>query len=409
MKQNTENHLIIPEVTKDPKSNAKIMVVGLGKAGVMFTEQLVSLKAAKWLNVIAVDTDLATLTAFPGLQKFQADPRWRNGAGCGGDLTNGSRSFSAEREGIGHLIDGVDGLIVTGGLGRGTATGGAGVFASVAKQKNIPTFFVMTMPFTMEGHNRRQTADKGVVEILPSADALFCLPMDLLFSSLPAETPITEAYAAANREMAGVILGLAEIMRSQSVMPADLSDFRTALNRRKSFCSIGVGTASSDDGANRCHVALEKMLKAPLLGGVNSFKGADVIFSMITGGADLNISEMKKTLEAAAAHFNPKAQIIIGAAVSEEYGNNVQVTAITVKYDKSETLPQVESRPITATSTKKRKSAGQGTKEQPSLPLQDISKGIFINAAPSIINGQDLDIPTCQRKMISIDVGMEQK
>lgn len=407
MEQNTENCLTTPAVAADVQPKPKIMVIGLGKAGVMFAEQLVSMEHAKWLDVVAIDTDISTLSPYPGLQKFQADQRWRNGNGCGGDLMSGTRSFAIEREGIGKLIEGASAIIVTGGLGRGTATGGAAVFASMAKKKNIPALFVMTVPFTMEGHNRRQTADKGISEILPSADALFCLPMDLLFSTLPAETPVAEAYAAANREMAGVVLGVAEILRNRSMLPADLSDFRAVLNQRKSICSIGIGTASTADGINRCHVALEKMLQAPMLGGVNSFKEADVIFSIITGGSDLSISEMKKTLEAAASFFNPKARVITGVAISDDCGNDVQLSAITVKYDKSETLPSLET--VAVTESKKRKSKVHGEKEQPPLPLQDISKGIFVNAAPSIINGQDLDIPTCQRKMINIDIGIEQK
>lgn len=394
----------------EQNANFKITVIGLGKAGVMFTDHLASFPEAAWLNIIAIDTDASTLAQCRVQQKIQADREWRGGQGCGGNATNGLHSFARFREAIARILQGTSLLIVTGGLGRGTGTGGARVFASVAKQNNIPSIFLMTSPFTLEGHSKRTVAQEGIEEILPAADALFCLPLDLLFSILPAETPVAEAYRLADIEMARTILGMAELLRSSEFLSADFADFRVALHKRKSVCSIGIGLAACADGLNRSHIALERMMQSALLGGVNSFRDADAVFAIISGGGDLGIGEMKKTLEAASQFFNPKAEIITGTSISPDYEDRIQVTAVTIKYDKNES-PLPEAPPPPAASPfevqRKQRKKSSSRKEQAELPLQNISKGIFEFATPSIVNGEDLDIPTCQRRLINIDTGVE--
>ncbi len=396
----------------EQNANFKITVIGLGKAGVMFTNHLASFPEAAWLNIIAVDTDAGTLASCRVRQQILADREWRGGQGCGGNATNGLHSFARSREYIAKILQGTSLLIVTGGLGRGTGTGGARVFASVAKQHNIPSIFLMTTPFTLEGHSKRTVAQEGIEEILPAADALFCLPLDLLFSVLPAETPVSEAYRLADTEMARVILGMAELLRSHDFLSADFADFKVALNKRKSVCSIGVGVAGTADGLNRSHIALERMTKAALLGGINSFKDADAIFTIISGGPDLGIGEMKKTMEAASQFFSDKAEIITGTSISPAYQDRVQLTAVTIKYDKNDS-PLLEAPPPPPVSPfeapRKTRKKSTSKKEQAELPLQNISKGIFEFATPSIVNGEDLDIPTCQRHMITIDTGSEQR
>lgn len=391
-------------------ANFKTTVIGLGKAGVMFTDHLASFPEAAWLNIIAVDTDAATLAQCRVRQQILADREWRGGQGCGGSATNGLHSFARFREAIARILQGTSLLIVTGGLGRGTGTGGARVFASVARQHNIPSIFMMTSPFTLEGHGKRTVAQAGIEEILPATDALFCLPLDLLFSILPAETPVAEAYRLADIEMARTILGMAELLRSNEFLSADFSDFKVALNKRKSVCSIGVGVAGSADGLNRSHIALERMTQSALLGGVNSFRDADAIFAIISGGSDLSIGEMKKTLEAASQFFNPKAEIITGTSISPAYEDRVQMTAVTIRYDKNESpLPEAPPPASPFEFPRKQRKKSGSKKEQAELPLQNISKGIFEFATPSIINGEDLDIPTCQRRLINIDTGFEQR
>lgn len=388
----------------------KVTVVGIGNSGVKIINRLANLKESVWLNIIAVDTDAESIEKCNTPNKIVADTQWRNGTGCGGDVIKGQRSLGRERPRINELLEDTTLLIVTGGLGGGTATGGAPIFASVAKSMKIPTIFIMTTPFTLEGHSKRRIAEDGVRELLPTVDVLLCLPNDLLFSSLPADCPVGDAFEKADVEVARAILGVSEIMRCRNLLAADFSDFTAVMNKRKSVCSIGVGTASSSDGLNRCHLALERMLESPLLGGPNQMKEADALFLVMTGGPDLNIGETKLAFEAAAKFISPDSKVIVGTNTDPAYSDFVQITAITVKFDKKETKEESrsnESFGFEPSPVRTKVSVPPAAKdfEQGELPLQNISKGIFLNTTPVNYNGEDLDVPTYQRKMIKIDRG----
>ena len=183
------------------------------------------------------------------------------------------------------------------------------------------------------------------------------------------------------------------------------------MSKRKSVCSIGVGTAASSDGLNRCHLALERMLESPLLGGTTQLKEADALFLVMTGGPDLNIGETKMAFEIAAKFISDDSKVIVGTNTDPAYADFVQITAITVKFDKKETKEDLRRNIEFGDSRSNQVRTTVNTIEQPNvfeqgeLPLQNVSKGIFLNTTPVNHNGEDLDVPTYQRKMIIIDKG----
>lgn len=396
----------------------KVTVMGLGNSGVKIADRLARMPEASWLNIMALDTDQDSF-AFSGLEKkVIIDREWRNGEGCGGDVINGQRSFSRERSKIRELIKDSSLLIVTGGLGGGTATGGISIVASEAKGCNVPVIFLLSMPFVFEGRGKIKIAEDGVKEMLPVADVLLCLPNDLLFSSIPADSPVEKAFEDADIEIARSIVGISEIMRCNNLLSTDFSDFKAVLGKRKSACGIGVGIADESDGLNRCHLALERMLESPFLGGVRQLKSANAVFVTVTGGKDFQIGEMKKSLEAVEKIMNPGARLIVGANTDDLYEGKVQITVISVEFDgASSSAPDDEPEPLFSSAQSapapppafqprsSSASAASGEYEQQELPLVQISRGIFLNSTPSMYDGYDLDIPTFQRENIIIDKG----
>jgi cell division protein FtsZ len=398
------------------ENNKAITVVGLGGAGVKIVSRLTDSPHAGHLKLLAVDTDLNILDNSPlkEEQKFLADNKWRQGKGCGGNVLEGQRSISRERADIEDLISNSSLLIVTGGLGGGTATGGVAVLAGIAKKLQIPSIFIITMPFSLEGHSKRRTAENGVKELLPVADILLYLPNDLLFSSLSGDTAVDQAFKMADNELARTIIGVSEIITHKNLLAASLSDIKEALNKKKSYASIGVGIADSNDGLNRNHIALQRMLDSPLLGGMEKIKEADTVIVSLTGGSDLKIDETKKTLEAFEKFISPECNLIVGANTAENYGDQVQITAIAVKFDaqsvKNDQPQQMNFGVEKIKETPEDKSRlddlfGGAELEQAELPLQNISRGIFLNTSPINYQGEDLDVPTFQRKGIIIDKG----
>ena len=396
------------------ENNVKTTVIGLGGAGVKIVSRLAKSPHTEKLKLLAVDTDSSILdnSSLKDEQKFLADKKWRQGNGCGGNVIEGQRSISRERASIEDMLKDSSMLVVTGGLGGGTATGGVAAFAGIAKKLNIPSIFIITMPFSLEGRSKRRTAENGIKELLPVADVLLYLPNDLLFSRLSGDTSIDNAFEMADNELARTIIGVSEIVSHSNLLAASLSDIKEALNQQKSFASIGVGIADSTDGLNRNHIALQRMLDSPLLGGMEKIKEADTVIVALTGGKDLKIDETKKTLESFEKFVSPECNLIVGANTAENYGDQVQITAIAIKFDKHSVSQETSQQ--TSFGIKKDPEPEEKPKldslfgsefEQAELPLQNISRGIFLNTSPIIHQGEDLDVPTFQRKGIIVDKG----
>lgn len=389
-------------------NNHNVTVIGLGNSGCKTINRLAGLNNAQWLKLVAFDTDKQSIAACNCQHKFVVAENWHHGNGCGGDVVKGQRAIARERKTISEVIAGSALLIVTGGLGGGTATGGLPVFASEAANCKIPTIFVLTTPFAFEGLQKAKLSNDGINELLPMADAVICLPNDLLFSTLPADVSAIKAFEQASNEVAETLLGIAEIMRCKNLFSADLPDFKEILKQRKGVCAVGVGIAAENDGLDRCHLALERMLASPFMGGIKHLKNADAVLLIIAGGSDLQLGEMKKTLENIEKFINPQAKLIVGGKTDPGYDGTVQLTAIAMKFDDPLPQPETNNQPQrhpAVTPPASYPTPQQGELIQVDLPLQNISKGIFVNTTPVTHNGADLDIPTHQRKAINIDTG----
>lgn len=119
---------------------------------------------------------------------------------------------------------------------------------SVARKLEIPTLFFVSLPFTLEGHSKRKIAEDTVKEeLLGLADAVICLPNDLLFSVLESTTPLSNAFKLADQELSRTVLALTMVLLHGNLLAADFGNFITLLRRKKSFCSIGVGVGVERD------------------------------------------------------------------------------------------------------------------------------------------------------------------
>ena len=402
-------------LSRAPIGNGKALVVGLGGCGIRILDFLRANPRAKWLVTLAVDTDGGVLagTRADAVINAYADWNSKSCAGCGGDIIRGERAISHERANLKQHVRGFSLMIVTGGLGGGTATGGVRTLASVAREEGIPTVFLLTTPFSFEAHSRRKNADDCLQEIIPVADVVLTMPNDLLFSTLPPDTPAEAAFATSAKEMAGTVAGIASILRCRDLVGTDFATFMRALHKRKAACGVGVGIAENSDGLDRCALALTRMLDSPFLGGKEAMNRADAAIVTLTGGPDLELGELKRTLELAAGVMPKGVEMLSGANVCDEAAGSVQMTAVIFQYapdSKPETLPPRKVRPTVAAVPHGDElplpfSAASGDAEEVELGLQSYDKGVFEKLPAVRFRDEDLDIPTYQRRNIRIDKG----
>ena len=393
----------------------KALVVGIGGCGIRILNFLRNNPRTKWLVTLAVDTDGDVLAGAHADASINASADWnsKSSAGCGGDVLRGERAVSHERANLKEHLRGFSLIIVTGGLGGGTATGGVRTLASVAREAGIPAIFLLTTPFSFEAHSRRKNAEDCLQEITPVADVVLTMPNDLLFSTLPPDTPAEAAFATSAKEMAGTVAGIASILRCRDLVGTDFATFMRALHKRRASCGVGVGIAENSDGLDRCALALTRMLDSPFLGGQEAMKRADAAIVTLTGGPDLELGELKRTLELAAGVMPKGIEMLSGANICDEAAGSVQMTAVIFQYapdSKPATLPTRKVRqPVAAVSHADEPtlpfSAASGDAEEVELGLQSYDKGVFEKLPAVRFRDEDLDIPTYHRPHFRIDKG----
>lgn len=399
-----------------PPASGKPLILGLGGEGAAIVEQLALLPGIGAYTLALIDTDSSSVERSSAAVKLNAAADWgvsNGGMGCGGNVIRGERALAKERNAVGAMLKGTPFLTVTGGLGGGTATGGIRTIQSVARSLRLPSVFLLTTPFSFESYSRRRNAAECIRELLPVADVLLTLPNDLLFSCLSPDTPAACAFERSALEMARTAFGVAELMRCRNLLGADYASFMAPVKGMRCNCCIGVGAADSSDGLDRCAIALERMLSSPFLGGLDQLKKASAVYLVLAGGNDLQIAEMKRLLEQASEILPPDVELFTGAAVSEKMEDRIQLTAIAVNYEnpleKSVSGMRSGGRPRVRNSyglfPSALPGAAAGPMMQEEFTLTSFSRGIFENLPPTRYQDEDLDVPTFQRRNISIDRG----
>ncbi len=389
--------------------NSRVLVLGLGGAGGRTVQTLSTLPESAGLMLAVFDTDhnaLERLTALPEECRILCDNQWLLGQGTGGDPIKGQRALSRENSRLQAVMNQADLLIIVGGLGGGTATGGAGVAARLARSLSKPAILLMEMPFAFEGYGRSKCAEDGLRELLALSDTVLGIPNDLLFSVLPAETAFAEAFRMADMEFARTILGLIDVLQPGNLLSANTGDLASILRSRKSYAAIGVGSGAGETAAESCNQALNSLADSPFLGGAAKLKDADAVVINLTGGENLTLTDVTRTLEHAGAMTGMPAKTIIGANTRPGMENRVNLTAIAIKYDEREAAAmQISENARPA--ARKRKAAAKNSPQpvQQTLPLTIASCGIFEGKTGTVIDGVNFDIPSFVRNQIPIDTG----
>ncbi|MBO4632952.1 MAG: hypothetical protein J5858_13595, partial [Lentisphaeria bacterium] len=319
-----------------PAAEKKILILALGGCGAKTLNAFAGLPGSGTFQTLLLETDKDSASRSRAGRILRAEANWasNSGQGCGGDPMKGERAFSRQRTELTNLISDQDFVIVTGGLGGGTATGGVRAVASVIRNLAVPAVFMLTTPFSFESYARRTYAEQCLNDLYDIVDVLIPLPNDLLFASLPPDTEVEPAFEKAAHELAASVFGIAELFRSRKLIGPDYAEFSATLKKAGNTCAFGCGRASHEDGLDRCSLALERMLESPFLGGMDRLSNCGALIVTMTGG-DLQLGEMKRTLENLTSFLPAGIQVSAGSTVNPDYHGMVQLTALAVHYEQS--------------------------------------------------------------------------
>jgi cell division protein FtsZ len=219
-------------------------------------------------------------------------------------------------------------VFVTAGEGGGTGTGAAPVIAEIAKNEiGALTVGVVTRPFDFEGTQRARMASEGIERLREVVDTLIVIPNEKLLAVVERRTSMLDAFREADDVLRQGIQGITDLITIPGLINLDFADVRTIMHDAGSAL-MGIGSAG---GENRTAEAAKVAISSPLL--EESVEGATGILLNITGGKDLGLFEVNEAAEIIQNAADPNANIIFGAVIDENLGDEVRVTVIGTGFD----------------------------------------------------------------------------
>ena len=315
-----------------------IKVVGVGGAGVNAVNRMVDARVPG-VEFMAVNTDLQSLQLCVADITVHIGDEQTRGLGAGADPEVGHRSAFEEQDKIKRLLKGSDMVFVAAGAGGGTGSGAAPVVARLAREVGALTVGIVTKPFTFEGNRRGTQAQKGIEELAAEVDTLIVVPNDRLLEVLDQQTSMVEAFKVADDVLRQGVQGISDLVTLPAVINLDFADVRSIMSDA-GRALLGIGMAHGD---GRAIEAAEKAISSPLL--ETSMDGARAILLSITGGADLSLVEVSEAAKVVGEAAHPDANIIFGANVDEEIGDQVWVTVVATRFDGRATPPRRAEEP----------------------------------------------------------------
>jgi cell division protein FtsZ len=308
---------------------ARMKVVGVGGAGTNAVNRMIE-AGLTGVDFIAINTDLQALTMSKAPVRIQIGRNTTKGLGAGADPEIGRRSIEEDKEAVVNALRDADMVFVTAGMGGGTGTGASPVVAEIAKDLGALTVAIVTKPFLFEGPKRMQRAEQGIEELRLHVDTLIAIPNQRLLQIVDRKTPLTEAFRLADDVLLQATRGISDLISVPGLINLDFADVRTVMSEMGDAL-MGSAVAS---GENRAVDATQRALHSPLLDEV-SIAGAQGVLVNITGGPELSLHEVNEATTLVFEAAGPDANIIFGAVIDENMGDQVRVTVIATGFNRN--------------------------------------------------------------------------
>lgn len=303
-------------------NNAVIKVVGVGGGGGNAVEHMVA-ENIDGVEFICANTDAQALKGSSAKIHIQLGDELTKGLGAGANPQIGREAAEEDRDHIREILSGADMVFITAGMGGGTGTGAAPVFAEIAKELGILTVAVVTKPFSFEGKQRAIAAEEGIRRLAEHVDSLITIPNNKLLSVLGKNISLLNAFKAANNVLLGAVKGISDLITRPGLINVDFADVRTVMSEM-GMAMMGTGSAV---GEQRARQAAEAAIASPLLEDVN-FTGARGILVNITAGLDMSIGEFEEVGDVVKEFISDDATVVVGTVIDPEMTDEMRVTVI---------------------------------------------------------------------------------
>lgn len=418
-------------------------LIGVGNAGVHLADQFV-MAGGSGLEVIAMNTDAQSLMSSICAQKLAIGPKATRGLGTGGDPELGAEAARESADEIRAAVEGAGLVFLCTGLGGGTGSGLAPLVAEAAREAGATVFAVVTSPFDFEGRRRSAQAAEALAALGGQVHALLHFENDRMAELASPRSGIGETFAVSDATLLAAIASLAGILRGGGPMPVGLSDLLAAIGGGSPAGLFGRGESSGD---NRAHEALELALKSPLLDRGRLLAESHAVLAHLSGPASLSFAEVATIMRELGRHLSDDVHLFLGVTASNSPSGPLTLTlfgnyaagaaARPVPAPRQEARPRAVPVPVPvaevpaepkaapaaeektffeepAPEAKPAPTARQAAPREPkpaaapkpapapkvkqeTLQFESVTRGRFEKSEPTIVEGEDLDVPTFLR------------
>jgi len=444
-----------------------IKIVSVGGAGLNALDRIV-LDGLERADVVAINTDVNSLTSSVATRKVQLGRSVSRGLGAGGDPEIGYQAALESADEIREALADTSVIFICAGLGGGTGSGAAPYIAQAARDAGALVISFVTLPFAFEGKRRNAQAREALVRLGEFAHAVVCFENDRMADLTSPQAGIHQAFAAADMTISQSVRSIVNLIQRPGLIRIGFDDLLSALRTRNSRCLFAYGESDTD---NRAHDALTHALKNPLMDRGRMLADATHVLVQVAGGPSVTLSEVEILMQELGRHVSDQTQILFGAVVDARLGDRLSVTIISSLSAEEETVllqtppapssavspvreqyqtpapePEIQSEeptvevhhfeetipseePVAAEtepvipsrnvepepppSTPQEKKAPRKGERAPAeksatppkqevLQFEPVTRGRFEKSEPTIIEGEDLDVPTYLRKNIKV-------
>ncbi len=312
-----------------PKNQSNVIkVIGVGGGGSNAINHMFK-QGIKGVDFIVCNTDSQALQNSPVPNKIQLGVNLTEGLGAGANPDVGQQSALESINDIEKMLDSNTKMVfITAGMGGGTGTGAAPVIAQLAKERDILTVGIVTIPFQFEGKVRSEQALLGVDKLRKQVDSLIVINNNKL-REVYGNLGFKAGFSKADEVLATASRGIAEVITHHYTQNIDLKDAKTVLSN-SGTAIMGSAIASGD---NRAKDAITAALDSPLLND-NKITGAkNVLLLIVSGTSEITIDEIGEINDHIQAEAGNNANIIMGVGEDESHGDAIAVTIIATGFN----------------------------------------------------------------------------
>ena len=325
----TEFENILFDMPKTQSNTIKVIGVGGGGSNAvnhMYTQQI------RGVDFVICNTDAQALENSPVPNKIQLGANLTSGLGAGANPEIGAQAAKESMQEIQQMLNTQTKMVfITAGMGGGTGTGAAPIIAKIAKDMDILTVGIVTMPFAFEGRRRSKQAQEGIDQLRKNVDSLIVINNNKL-REVYGNLGFKAGFSKADEVLSTASRGIAEVITHHYKQNIDLHDAKTVLSNS----GTAIMGSAKEEGKDRAKTAIVKALDSPLLND-NKITGAkNVLLLIVSGTNEVTLDEIGEINDFIQDEAGYDANIIMGIGEDEELGDAIAVTIVATGFAKDQ-------------------------------------------------------------------------